>query len=188
MNEAFTVGAISLATATAFSYVGANYAAGSWGNYLGHAAVGCVSTVARGGNCGAGAASGVLGKFTTVQTDGWYVPAQFVATVVAGGVGSVIGGGKFENGAKTAAYGYLFNNCFNRPGGCRSFAQEVFNRFVGAISFSQRVPVGVTLEASTFVVDYGRRLIPTAVYMEVLDDQFQYCLQKHQEWVLKYTL
>jgi hypothetical protein len=31
------------------------------------------------------------------------------ATMVAGGVGSVIAGGKFENGAKTAAFGYLFN-------------------------------------------------------------------------------
>ncbi len=29
---------------------------------------------------------------------------------VAGGVGSVIGGGKFSNGATTAAYGYLFNH------------------------------------------------------------------------------
>lgn len=32
-----------------------------------------------------------------------------VPTVVAGGVGSVIAGGKFENGATTAAFGYLFN-------------------------------------------------------------------------------
>ena len=36
-----------------------------------------------------------------------------IATVVAGGVGSVIGGGKFENGAVTAAYGYLFNHCMS---------------------------------------------------------------------------
>ncbi|TXT33701.1 MAG: hypothetical protein FD135_5444, partial [Comamonadaceae bacterium] len=30
-------------------------------------------------------------------------------TVVAGGIGSVVAGGKFENGATTAAFGYLFN-------------------------------------------------------------------------------
>jgi hypothetical protein len=32
----------------------------------------------------------------------------FIAAA-AGGVGSVIAGGKFQNGAVTAAYGYLFN-------------------------------------------------------------------------------
>jgi len=32
-----------------------------------------------------------------------------VTTAIAGGVGSVIAGGKFENGAMTAAFAYLFN-------------------------------------------------------------------------------
>jgi hypothetical protein len=36
--------------------------------------------------------------------------AKGIAATVAGGVGSVITGGKFENGAATAAFGYLFNH------------------------------------------------------------------------------
>jgi hypothetical protein len=42
------------------------------------------------------------------------VAARGVAATAAGGVGSVIGGGKFENGAVTAAYGYLFNELAHR--------------------------------------------------------------------------
>jgi hypothetical protein len=43
-----------------------------------------------------------------------------VVTVVAGGTASVIGGGKFANGAAQAAFGYLFNclnheECAGRP-------------------------------------------------------------------------
>ena len=40
---------------------GANSAA----RYVAHAAAGCVSSVAGGGNCGAGAASAMFGKYTT---------------------------------------------------------------------------------------------------------------------------
>ena len=56
--------------------------------------------------------SAVFGKFATNAiggTPGNFDAYQFAATVVAGGVGSAIAGGKFENGAVTAAYGYLFN-------------------------------------------------------------------------------
>jgi hypothetical protein len=43
-------------------------------------------------------------------TQSWGVGvAQFSAATVAGGVTSVILGGTFQNGAATAAYGYLFN-------------------------------------------------------------------------------
>jgi hypothetical protein len=35
--------------------------------------------------------------------------ASFVANTVIGGVAAVVGGGKFENGAIAAAFGYLFN-------------------------------------------------------------------------------
>jgi hypothetical protein len=68
--------------------------------------------VAGGGSCGQGATSAVFGKYTTVSiggTPGHFNAYQFTATVIAGGVGSVIAGGKFKNGAETAAFGYLFN-------------------------------------------------------------------------------
>lgn len=122
-----------------------------------HAAGGCITSVAGGGSCGSGAASAAFGKYTTIAIGSSSVLsgdlAKGIASSVAGGVGSVIAGGKFENGATTAAFGYLFNNCLNLPGGCRGFAERVFNRFIGA--FSPPVPVGATLDASTFVLDYG---------------------------------
>ncbi len=94
-----------------FGAVGANFAAGTTGSYLGHAGVGCLSGAMSGGGCGRGAASAAFGKAATNFTDGWSVEARFVAATVAGGTASVIGGGKFENGATTAAFGYLFNAC-----------------------------------------------------------------------------
>jgi hypothetical protein len=107
--------AIGALTGAGFGAAGGVGGADSFARYAAHASVGCVSAVAGGGNCGAGAASAVFGKYTTNALGGFGGPgvggviARGVATVVAGGVGSVIAGGKFENGATTAAFGYLFN-------------------------------------------------------------------------------
>ncbi|MDC7789639.1 DUF637 domain-containing protein [Rhodoplanes sp. TEM] len=88
------------------------------GNVAGHAAVGCLSSAASGGSCRDGALSGAVGAgvgplvptaFPNYRTD----PGQYVGglalTSVAGGLASVAGGGKFENGAVTAAFGYMYN-------------------------------------------------------------------------------
>jgi RHS repeat-associated protein len=109
-------------TAAGFSMAGGVGAAPTdFARYVAHAAVGCASSVASGGSCGSGAASAAFGKFATNTIGGLGVNADFgevlakgVATAVAGGVGSVIAGGKFENGAITAAYGYLFNQVAHR--------------------------------------------------------------------------
>ena len=58
-----------------------------------------------GGTCQSGALSAGFGAATTVATQG-----SFFLTVVAGGIGAELGGGKFANGALTASMGYLFNN------------------------------------------------------------------------------
>ena len=91
--------------------------------YAAHAGAGCVSAASGGGNCGQGAVSAVFGKFTTnVIGDSTVISgdlAKGIASAVAGGIGSTIAGGKFENGAVTAAYGYLFNQAyskFQKPG------------------------------------------------------------------------
>jgi RHS repeat-associated protein len=90
------------------------------GHYAAHAAAGCVSTVAGGGQCGAGAASAVIGKAVTQFTSGnyWNDFTRGVAVSVGGGLASVAGGGTFANGATTAAYGYLFNACTRATLGC----------------------------------------------------------------------
>lgn len=84
--------------------------------------LGCASSLASGGGsdgCAKGAASAVFGKWVTNSTSQWGVGiAQFTAATVAGGVTSRIMGGSFENGATTAAYGYLFNACMSVSKGC----------------------------------------------------------------------
>lgn len=115
-SQALRAGVITGGTAYAFSAAGDVYAENPAAGYAAHAGVGCVSTVASGGACGQGAAAAVFGKYATVSIGDTFgvKPGQFngyqmAATMVAGGVGSVIAGGKFENGATTAAFGYLFN-------------------------------------------------------------------------------
>jgi hypothetical protein len=88
-------------------------------NVVGHAAVGCVSAVASGGQCGPGALSAGAGaavaplvsaEFPNAKTDfGQRLGGSAVEGIV-GGLASVAGGGKFADGAVTAAFGYLFND------------------------------------------------------------------------------
>ncbi|MBU6462902.1 MAG: RHS repeat protein [Bradyrhizobium sp.] len=87
-------------------------------NVAGHAAVGCLSSVASGGECGSGALSGAVGSalspltskvFPNARTNTAQLMGGTIVEATAGGLASVAGGGKFENGAVTAAFGYMFN-------------------------------------------------------------------------------
>jgi hypothetical protein len=62
-----------------------------------------------GGKFADGFMSGAFGSFANTVGDGFSWKG-FAKAVVAGGVGSVLGGGKFKNGAVTAAFGYMFNS------------------------------------------------------------------------------
>ena len=84
----------------------------------GHAGVGCLSAVASGGKCGPGGlAAGVSaagspligGAFPDPTSNAASLFGGTAASSILGGLGSVAGGGKFGNGAVTAAFGYLFN-------------------------------------------------------------------------------
>ncbi|MGJ4945586.1 RHS repeat-associated core domain-containing protein [Bradyrhizobium sp. HKCCYLS1011] len=88
-------------------------------NVAGHALVGCGSSVASGGDCKSGALSSAVGSALSPLTNSVFQHPQenlgdriggTVVSAVAGGLASVAGGGKFANGAVTAAFGYLFNN------------------------------------------------------------------------------
>jgi hypothetical protein len=57
-----------------------------------------------------------VGSFAGPLLSGLDFSSKLVATSVLGGLAAVAGGGKFANGALTAAFGYLFNECAN--GGC----------------------------------------------------------------------
>src|SRR6266851_5321278 len=120
IGEAFKAGLVSAATAAAFYGVGeatdfhgadmSKFLTGDhFANIAGHALVGCLSATASGGRCGAGALSAGLSGFAGPVVAGLGGTGGLVASTALGGVGSVLGGGKFENGAITGAFGYLFN-------------------------------------------------------------------------------
>jgi RHS repeat-associated protein len=137
LGQMLRAGAIAAATAFAFAVVGGatnvamgkefsltNHTSPAFGtsahalNIGGHAAVGCLSSVASGGSCQSGALSGAAGAAATPLVNQVFDPSRGVgdliggtaATGVVGGLASVAGGGKFENGAITAAFGYMYNN------------------------------------------------------------------------------
>jgi RHS repeat-associated protein len=136
LGQMLRAGTIAAATAFAFAVVGGatnaamgkefslyNHTSPEFGtsahalNIGGHAAVGCLSSVASGGSCQSGALSGAAGAAATPLVNQVFDPRRSVgdliggtaATGVVGGLASVAGGGKFENGAVTAAFGYMFN-------------------------------------------------------------------------------
>lgn len=114
MGSAYRAGAMTLAM-TVINTIGNGIAGdvgktfGTYGleHFAAHAAVGCSTGMLGGGSCGSGALAGMAGLAGS--------PFGFVGAVVAGGTASVIGGGKFVNGAVTGAYGYLFNQCAHAP-------------------------------------------------------------------------
>jgi RHS repeat-associated protein len=132
IGEAFKAGAIAAAEAAAFEAVGTatDFHGGTLSdvasrpgdfalNVAGHAAIGCVGAAASGGNCGAGAAGAgfgaiaapVLGTVFPHPHDNFAdLMGGTLASAGVGGLGSIAGGGKFENGAVTGAFGYLFNS------------------------------------------------------------------------------
>ncbi|MDH0867597.1 RHS repeat-associated core domain-containing protein [Mitsuaria sp. GD03876] len=89
----------------------------SWQAVALHGVAGCVTSVAEGGRCGSGMLSASLSqvslgyKMAFADAVGNRLIGGMIASTVVGGTGSVLGGGSFANGAKTAAWGYLYNLC-----------------------------------------------------------------------------
>lgn len=93
-----------------------------------HGVTGCVTSVAGGGKCSSGALSAAFSKALNFvpgldgkpgQMTSEELLANVAVRAVSGGVASVLGGGKFANGATTGAFSYLFNFL----GRCRSNAE-----------------------------------------------------------------
>ncbi|HRE18225.1 MAG TPA: hypothetical protein PLW86_14355, partial [Rhodocyclaceae bacterium] len=99
-------------------------------NMAGHAAVGCAMAAAQGGNCEQGAKSAAVGSFVTPLAAGAGPVGGLVITTIAGGTASVLGGGKFANGAVTAAAGYLFNQLSPKQPVQLRVGNEVHDGFV----------------------------------------------------------
>jgi RHS repeat-associated protein len=131
-------GAGSLADAAVANGV-SGFGSGGLGRVALHAAVGCASGAAAGGSCRQQAAAAGFGELAgpVISLGDNNVAYGIVAHAVAGGVGAKLAGGKFENGAVTGAFGYLFNcgahDCWDRkysdlPGELRDAARSLSDR------------------------------------------------------------
>jgi hypothetical protein len=85
-------------------------------NTVGHAAVGCASSVMNHNSCGGGALAGGFSAAWGNYGPGYaagktldVIVSNTLQSATIGGISSMLGGGKFWNGAVTGAYGYLFN-------------------------------------------------------------------------------
>jgi RHS repeat-associated protein len=120
-TDAMRAGTFAFMSAMAFHSVGDitghDPAFGSgrfFANVAGHAAVGCLMSMASGSSCGSGALSAAVPAFAGPLINKLPFQAALVANSTLGGLASVASGGKFANGAVTAAFGYLFNGAMGR--------------------------------------------------------------------------
>jgi RHS repeat-associated protein len=110
-------------------------------NVVGHAVVGCASASMSHGNCSSGAISAGFADIASNNMPGFIKGDQALELTyvsVVGGTASVLGGGKFANGAETAAFGYLFNDVSHWKQEERASAQVMRD-------FGYRVEEGVKL-------------------------------------------
>ncbi len=127
-----------------FGYIGLNYT----GNeaIAAHAIAGGAMSVVRGGKFGEGFLSAGFAKYAMLgfEKAGYInlanrkfdaVMGRTTISAVVGGTASVIGGGKFANGAQTAAFAHLLNyelSHVNKAAAAR--ANSIFKFFFGNIS------------------------------------------------------
>jgi RHS repeat-associated protein len=90
-----------------------------------HAVLGCAQAASSGGQCGPGAMSAFAGKLGSAALEGQDFGVNLVGSAIVGGTASVLGGGKFGNGALTASFGHLFNYC-SSAGNCTTAIEQFF--------------------------------------------------------------
>jgi RHS repeat-associated protein len=125
LSAALTAGLVGAITAGAFYGIGnALQGDSSWviaERTLAHAAVGCFSGVASGGNCGRGAISAAMSEAANstvlhgAELAGWGIPERTALSGLIGGVSTRIAGGDFADGFTVAAAGYLYNSARHAP-------------------------------------------------------------------------
>jgi hypothetical protein len=92
-----------------------------------------VTSVVGGGKCGPGALSAAASKALVVTgvTDTKDIVSGTIVSAVTGGTVSVLGGGKFANGAQTGAFSYLFNYCAHAADCWRQAQEQVAKVWLG---------------------------------------------------------
>jgi len=99
-------------TGAAFGQVGDWAKAGTWGKEMtafAHGVTGGVTGAAFGGDFQSGFLAAGFAQYAGSQLPNMSFEGGLVARMAIGGTASVLGGGKFDNGAMTAAFAYMFN-------------------------------------------------------------------------------
>lgn len=92
---------------------------------LGHALVGCAQAASSGSSCASGASAAAFAAVAGPIIPGEVGSASnFAGRVVVGALGGKLGGGSYEGGAFTAAFGYLFNECGSAKGCAKLFGYD----------------------------------------------------------------
>ena len=142
-------------TGAAFGYAGTFGNATDPSRYFAHAAAGCASAAIAGGDCDQGAVSALAGKYVTNNTPlSWGGPTGLAAATVAGGTVSILSGGKFTNGAVTAAFGYLYNELVSKTTKAqRGYAEDAWTREEALEKY--RLGVGGTVRIDIDTLDFS---------------------------------
>ncbi|MEW5788556.1 MAG: FG-GAP-like repeat-containing protein [Pseudomonadota bacterium] len=113
------------------------WADGGIAKSLVHAGAGCLSGVASGSGCGSGALSAGFAEYAGGKVGFGGAAGEFAGRVIVGGTASMLGGGKFANGATTAAFGYLYNDWSHLERGRQ--IHELFGQALGEIYGDENV-------------------------------------------------
>ncbi|HYB81050.1 MAG TPA: RHS repeat-associated core domain-containing protein, partial [Mycobacterium sp.] len=90
----------------------------------GNSLVGCVSAIASGASCGPAALAAGIGSLAGPATDSPNFALSLATRAVLGGLASVAGGGKFANGAETAAFAYAAGQVEQGAGTATEVSQQ----------------------------------------------------------------
>jgi RHS repeat-associated protein len=148
------------ATGGMFGAVGDAWPSGTE-NVLGHAGVGCASGLMSGSGCGSGAMSAGFSAAATPYINDLGVVGATMASAVIGGTASVLGGGKFENGAQTGAFGYLFNKALHNSDQQNRFFSELdskLSQMALDVGVERKYIEGLSAFESSYLDDHNREL------------------------------
>jgi hypothetical protein len=116
----------------AFGFVG-DLGLSGIGQSLAHGVAGGLSGIVSGGDFRSGFLSSGFAEFAGSHLPSMGMVGNLVGRMAVGGTTSLLGGGKFGNGATTAAFGYLYN-CMQHPAGCGGPSREATKLNKWAIS------------------------------------------------------
>lgn len=105
-----------------------------------HGVVGCVASVSAGAKCGPGFLSAAFSQ-AALPFKGNDPIGGTISSAVIGGTASVLGGGKFANGAQTASFGYLFNYCMH-DGHCTTTLEKTLWDWMPGYKIGTCISVG----------------------------------------------